>query len=268
MSEIKVSGLHKSFGKVHVLRGLDFEVQKGEGVILLGANGCGKSTLMRSICGLTPTDQGEILIQDQSLQKASRRKVMAMRNKVGVVFQKFNLVGNLSVFQNVLYGALGSSRWGLLGCMGPFASQEKREKVMACLERVSLADKADRKAEELSGGQQQRVAIARMLMQEPEIVLADEPIASLDPKSGQEVMELLWDVVQEQGLTVICTLHQLDIALQYGERFIGMKAGQVDIDARKGAITKAELEGLYRGQVRVDAPENWKGVSELQTSAA
>lgn len=268
MSAIEVKNLHKRFGEVHVLRGLDFEVQRGEGVILLGANGCGKSTLMRSICGLTPTNQGEILIQGQSLQKASRRKVMAMRNKVGVVFQKFNLVGNLSVFQNVLYGALGSSRWGLLGCMGPFASQEKRDQAMACLERVSLADKAGQKAENLSGGQQQRVAIARMLMQKPEIVLADEPIASLDPKSGQEVMELLWDVVQEQGLTVICTLHQLDIALHYGERFIGMKAGRVEIDARKGETSKEELETLYHGQVRVDAPETSQPSSVLQTSAA
>ena len=268
MSEIKVSGLHKSFGKVHVLRGLDFEVKKGEGVILLGANGCGKSTLMRSICGLTPTNQGEILIQGESLQKSSRRKVMTLRSKVGVVFQKFNLVSNLSVFQNVLYGALGSSRFGLLSCMAPFASQEKRERVMACLERVSLADKAHHKAEELSGGQQQRVAIARMLMQEPEIVLADEPIASLDPKSGHEVMELLWDVVQEQGLTVICTLHQLDIALQYGERFIGMKAGQVAIDARKGEVSKDELETLYHGQVRVDAPETPVSEAALQSSAA
>lgn len=256
MSAVEVKNLHKSFGKVHVLRGLDFEIQKGEGVILLGANGCGKSTLMRSICGLTPTDQGEILIQGQSLQKASRRQVMSMRSQVGVVFQKFNLVSNLSVFQNVLYGAMGSSRLGLLGCMAPFASHEKRERVMACLERVSLADKAHHKAEELSGGQQQRVAIARMLMQEPEIVLADEPIASLDPKSGHEVMELLWEVVTERGLTVVCTLHQLDIALQYGERFIGMKAGQVAIDVRRGQVTKEELETLYHGQVRVDAPLN------------
>lgn len=268
MSAIQVKELHKRFGKVHVLRGLSFDVQPGEGVILLGANGCGKSTLMRSICGLTPTDQGDILIQGQSLHSASRRDVMAMRRNVGVVFQKFNLVSNLSVFQNVLYGALGSSRFGLLSCMAPFANQEKRDRVMACLERVSLADKAHHKAEALSGGQQQRVAIARMLMQEPEIVLADEPIASLDPKSGHEVMELLWDVVKEQGLTVICTLHQLDIALQYGERFIGMKAGQVVLDAPKSSVNKEALEPLYHGQVRVDAPNTSVMQSSSQAAIA
>jgi phosphonate transport system ATP-binding protein len=252
MPEIQVDQVHKSFGKTHVLRGLNFTVNKGEGAILLGANGCGKSTLMRSICGLTPIDQGEVLIQEQSMQKASRRRVMQLRSRVGVVFQRFNLVGNLSVFQNVLYGTLGSHPWGLLGCMAPFTSQENRDQVMACLERVNLADKAGQKAEELSGGQQQRVAIARMLMQSPEIVLADEPIASLDPKSGREVMELLWEVVRERGLTVICTLHQLDIALQYGDRFIGMKAGQVAIDASRSQVSREQLETLYQGQVRVD----------------
>lgn len=252
MPEIQVNQVHKSFGKTHVLRGLNFTIDKGEGAILLGANGCGKSTLMRSICGLTPIDQGEIFIQNQSMQKSSRRRIMQLRSHVGVVFQRFNLVGNLSVFQNVLYGTLGAHPLGLLGCMAPFTSQENRDRVMACLERVSLADKAGQKAEELSGGQQQRVAIARMLMQSPQIVLADEPIASLDPKSGREVMELLWEVVRERGLTVICTLHQLDVALEYGDRFIGMKAGQVAIDAPRDQVTREQLETLYHGQVRVD----------------
>lgn len=154
MIAIQTVGLHKHFDKIHVLRGIDFTVNKGEGVVLLGANGCGKSTLIRTICGLTQVDQGEILINDTSITRASRREVMRLRSRVGVVFQRFNLVGNLSVFQNVLYGAMGKSRLGLLSCLGPLASGEARERVMACLERVSLADKASQKAEQLSGGQQ------------------------------------------------------------------------------------------------------------------
>jgi len=253
MSAIKVSSLHKHYGKVHVLRGLEFEVNKGEGVVLLGANGCGKSTMMRCLNGLTPVSEGTISINDVTLQTASRSQLKAVRRQVGVVFQQFNLVNNLSVFQNVLYGAIGRQRWGLLGAIGPLASAEERDKVMACLERVSLADKAAHRADALSGGQQQRVAIARMLMQEADIVLADEPIASLDPKSGREVMDLLWDVVRERGLTVICTLHQLDIALEYGERFLGMKAGKIEIDAKRSEVDKDRLNTLYQGQVRVDS---------------
>ncbi|TVP53410.1 MAG: phosphonate ABC transporter ATP-binding protein [Halomonadaceae bacterium] len=252
MAAVQVASLHKRFKDIHVLRGLDFTVQPGEGVVLLGANGCGKSTMMRCLNGLTPISGGHTYINDRCLQNASRKEVRQLRRKVGVVFQKFNLVNNLSVYQNVLYGAIGRSPWGLLSTMSPLASAEERDKAMACLERVSLADKANQRAEELSGGQQQRVAIARMLMQEPEIVLADEPIASLDPKSGREVMELLWDVVRERGLTVICTLHQLDIALEYGDRFLGMKAGMIEIDAPRKEVSKDLLNTLYQGQVRVD----------------
>lgn len=268
MSVIKVTDLHKQFGQNHVLKGLSLDVKQGEGVILLGANGCGKSTLMRSICGLTPIDSGDIEIFGQSLLKANKRELNRLRRNVGVVFQRFNLVGNLSVFQNVLYGAMGGERLGLLGCMAPFASQENREKAMACLERVNLAHKAQDKADQLSGGQQQRVAIARMLMQEPTVVLADEPIASLDPKSGREVMDLLWEVTRERGLTVVCTLHHLDVALQYGDRFIGMYQGKVQIDAKRGDISKAELETLYAGEQQQEQDDDLNAVTAIEKAVA
>ena len=248
-----VSNLHKHFGPIHVLRGLNFALQPGQATVLLGANGCGKSTLMRCINGLEKYSEGSVRVNDVEIAKASRSELRAVRREVGVVFQKFNLVGNLSVFQNVLFGALGRHRAGLLRCTTMTAPAEERERAMECLDRVRLADKASQTAEQLSGGQQQRVAIARMLMQNPSIVLADEPIASLDPKAGREVMELLWEVVRERGMTVLCTLHQLDVATEFGERILGMKAGRIEIDDKVAKLSRAELENLYHGEVRVDA---------------
>lgn len=252
MHAISVSNLHKHFGDIHVLRGLDFDLRPGQATVLLGANGCGKSTLMRCINGLERADQGHIAIGSTDMASATRSELRAVRRRIGVVFQRFNLVNNLSVFQNVLFGGMGHQRGGLLRCMALTATTESRDRAMHCLERVNLAEKAGQKAEHLSGGQQQRVAIARMLMQEPEIVLADEPIASLDPKSGREVMKLLWDVVEERGMTVLCTLHQLDVAMDFGERILGMKAGRIQIDEATANLRRAELDALYQGNVRVD----------------
>ncbi len=251
MHAIQVRNLHKSFGKTHVLRGIDFEIQPGEGVVLLGANGCGKSTLMRCLNGLETPDGGEIFVQDRAVSRVSRRN-RQLRRSVGVVFQRFNLVANLSAFQNVLFGAVGRCRAGVVSTMAPFASAELRDEAMACLERVGLEDRAGFQADHLSGGQQQRVAIARMLIQRPEIVLADEPIASLDPSSGRRIMDLLWEIVDERRLTVLCTLHQLDVARRYASRIIGMKAGRVEIDAPAINVPDSAMEALYQGTPRVD----------------
>jgi phosphonate transport system ATP-binding protein len=252
MAYIAVDGVQKRFGSNHVLRGITFTLKRGEGVVLLGSNGCGKSTLLRCMIGLEGIDGGTVTIDGISLPAARRAEIRALRRKVGVVFQKFNLVGNLSVFQNVLYGALGRQRLGLLGTLAFLAPGEERERAMACLERVGLAEKAGEPAESLSGGQQQRVAIARMLMQQPDIVLADEPIASLDPEAGRRVMDLLWEIIAESGMTVLCTLHQLEIATTYAERIIGMKAGHVVIDDRVANIPRAALDALYTGVTRTD----------------
>ena len=254
MNAITITELHKYYAKLHVLRGLNLSVTQGECVILLGANGCGKSTLMRCLNGLAPHDQGNIQILGEPLARLSSAQLRRLRQKIGVVFQQFNLVQNVSVFQNVLYGALGQQRLGLLTSLSCFATVELRERAMAALERVGLAHKAQAECRALSGGQQQRVAIARTLMQDAEIIIADEPVASLDPKAGREIMDLLLDVVTERGMTVLCTLHQLELAQQYGDRIVGMKAGRIVLDAPRQQVALDDMQQLYQGETRVDQP--------------
>lgn len=252
-SAILANDVYVSYGKLQVLRGVSFDIAAGQGVVLLGANGCGKSTLMRSLNGLENLQSGTIKIQNETLNGASTGQLRQIRRSMGYVFQHFNLVPQLNAFQNVLLGAMGRHRLGLLSCLSVTAPTEERTKAMECLERVGMAERAFHRPSELSGGQQQRVAIARMLMQSPKVVIADEPIASLDPKAGREVLDLLWQIVREEGLSMLCTLHQLDLAQEYGDRIIGMKAGKVEIDAAVTDTDRAQLNALYTGMTRVDA---------------
>ncbi len=247
MATIEVHNLEKTYKDgTKALDGLSFEVGKGESVVILGHNGSGKSTLFRCLTGFEKPSAGSIAINGYSLaqSKGQQGKVRQMRKKVGMVFQHFNLVNNLSVFQNVLFGALGEVR-PFFKTFSPFASRELRLKAMESLDRVGLSHLAGRRADQISGGQKQRVAIARMLMQDPEIVLADEPIASLDPKAGKEVMALLGEIVKEQNLTLLCVLHQVDIGLEYGDRIIGLKEGQKVLDRSVDTLSSKGLESLY-----------------------
>ncbi|KGK42765.1 ABC transporter [Nitrincola sp. A-D6] len=252
-SAIKCENVLVAYGDLQVLRGVSFDITAGQGVVLLGANGCGKSTLMRSLNGLEKLQSGSICIHGDDLTKASGRQLRQIRRGMGYVFQQFNLVPQLSAFQNVLLGAMGRHRLGLLSCLSLTASAEERGKALYCLERVGMADRAMHRPSELSGGQQQRVAIARMLMQAPKLVVADEPIASLDPKAGREVLDILWRIVREEGLSMLCTLHQLDFAQEYADRIIGLKAGRVEIDAAITNTNIDQLNALYSGMTRVDA---------------
>ncbi|MFW5969661.1 MAG: phosphonate ABC transporter ATP-binding protein [Halofilum sp. (in: g-proteobacteria)] len=252
MTAIEINDLHKSFGDLHVLRGIDLTVDGGECVILLGANGCGKSTLMRCLNGLARPDRGQVSIFATDVAQARGRRLRAIRTRLGVVFQHFNLVPNASAFQNVLYGALGRQRGGLLRTLPALAPADLRARAMACLDRVGLASHAGYDARQLSGGQQQRVAIARALLQEPDVLLADEPVASLDPRAGRAVMELLLEIARERGMTVLCSLHQLELACEYGDRIVGMKAGRIELDAPRTQVERATMSDLYEGVVRVD----------------
>lgn len=252
MEAIRVRDLHKSYGDVHVLRGIELEIPRAECVILLGANGCGKSTLIRCLNGLARPDRGVVDIAGVDIAGIGGRRLRSVRRRIGVVFQHFNLVPNVSVFQNVLYGALGAQPGGMLRTLPALAPAELRDRAMACLDRVGLADRAGQDCRQLSGGQQQRVAIARTLLQDPDVLLADEPVASLDPRAGRAVMELLLDIVRERGMTVLCSLHQLELASEYGDRVVGMKAGRIELDAPRANVSRNVMGGLYQGVVRVD----------------
>lgn len=246
MLSLKISELTKTYPNgTTALNRVSFSAQPGEGIVLLGANGSGKSTLLRCILGLETATSGDIWIGNWQLTKLKPKQLRQMRSFIGMVFQKFHLVGSLSAFHNVLHGALGRStspRYWF-----PATTPEKeRKQAMECLERVNLAHLAQQRVDTLSGGQQQRVAIARTLMQQPKLILVDEPVASLDPQAGKEVMDLLWSIVREQKLTVICTLHQLELAQEYGDRLIGLRDGKIQLDTAVSHLNPQDLGNLYQ----------------------
>lgn len=253
MASLSVSNLCKRFPDgTQALKDVSFEVTPGERVVLLGANGSGKSTLMGCAVRLEEATSGSVSIGGIETTKARGRRLREVRRGVGTVFQQFHLVGNLSVFHNTLHGALGRNR-GPRGWFPATAPAGERRRAMECLERVDLDHLAERRADTLSGGQQQRTALARMLMQDPQLVLADEPVASLDPTAGRKVMDLLWEIGHERRMTVVCTLHQLDLALDYAERIIGLKDGRVVLDRPVAEVDRRELEALYDREPATDA---------------
>jgi phosphonate transport system ATP-binding protein len=250
MPAIEVSRVSKCFVRTFpVLNDVNLRVEAGEMVALIGASGSGKSTLIRTIAGLTPIDRGksggEIRIFGSPIQKEGRVTGSAgsLRARLGVVFQQFNLVMRLSVLTNVLLGLLGQMpRWR--GSLGRFTAEEKR-RAMVALQRVGIDEHALKRGSELSGGQQQRAAIARTLLQGAEILIADEPIASLDPNSARRVMDILADLNKNERITVLVSLHQVEYALRYCPRTVALRNGEVVYDGPSEALTPAFLSELY-----------------------
>jgi len=242
-----VRDVSKTFGARKALNGVSVEVGAGEMVALIGPSGSGKSTLLRSITGLQSIDPGKgtITVFGEVVQKNGRTTgaVRAARQKLGMIFQQFNLVGRLSLFSNVMLGALGRiSGWkGLLG-LWPAADKQR---AMAALHRVGVSDYAAQRANTLSGGQQQRGAIARAMVQGAKAILADEPVASLDPVSARKVMELLVELNKRDGFGVIVTLHQVDYAIRYCDRVIALKAGRIVYDGPATGLDTKQLIDIY-----------------------
>jgi phosphonate transport system ATP-binding protein len=244
---LSVRNASRSFGARRALDGVSLEVARGEMIALIGPSGSGKSTLLRSISGLQTIDPGPGLIEafGQAVQENGRisRRVREIRSRIGFIFQQFNLVGRLSLFTNVTLGALGRIS-PLRGFLGLWPA-ETRAAAMAALARMGVADYAAQRANTLSGGQQQRGAIARALVQRAKVVLADEPVASLDPVSARRVMEALRDLNQQDGLTIIVTLHQVDYALRYCDRVVALKAGRIVYDGPAAGLERARLIDIY-----------------------
>jgi phosphonate transport system ATP-binding protein len=245
---IHVDRLNKTFARKTALVDLALSIQPGEMVALIGASGSGKSTLLRHLAGLACCDRnngGSVRVLGREVQASGRLngKVRRLRADIGYIFQQFNLVNRLSVLDNVLLGCLGRMpRWR--GSLSLFNTEEKA-RAMANLDRVGLADFAQQRASTLSGGQQQRVAIARALTQQAEVILADEPIASLDPESARKVMEILADINRQDGKTVVVTLHQVDYAVRYCPRAVALKGGRIHFDGNGADLNGQFLNDLY-----------------------
>lgn len=242
---LSIDGLTKSYGSVTAVSGLNLRIAPGERVALIGASGSGKSTLIRLASGLLVGDCGEVKVFGDAIQRngALTKDARRIRRSIGLIFQKFNLVNRLSVMTNVLVGALGRIS-SLRGTLGLYA-REDREAAYAALAQVGIEKHAFKRAEALSGGQQQRAAIARALVQRARIVLADEPIASLDPKSAKRVMDLLSELNRTQGITLLVSLHQVDYARAYFDRVVAMRAGEIVFDGPADRLTPSFLTELY-----------------------
>lgn len=235
-------GIRVVYGDTVALDGVDIDLRPGEVVALLGSSGSGKSTLMRTLTGFTRVTHGEITVAGRNPVTATGRALRRLRADVGHVFQQFNLIPRLSVMKNVLTGGLYSA--GPLNLVGAF-SHEQRTRAIDLLDRVGIAHKATEPARSLSGGQQQRVAIARALMQNPQLILADEPVASLDPRLAASVLGLLRDIARSEGIPVLVSLHVLDLALEFSDRIVGLKNGRTVVADATSALTAADLTTLY-----------------------
>lgn len=242
---VEIAGLTKVFdGGVTALDDLSLQVDQGELLVLIGLSGAGKSSLLRHVNGLTRPTSGTVRVLDVDVNTVSKTQLRSLRKRIGFIFQQFNLVRQLTALENVLTGGLARLRGPRFGVMS-YPNGMRRE-AMEQLDRVGIAEQAFQRAATLSGGQQQRVAIARTLLQKADLVLADEPVASLDPEASEEVMEVLFRVCREDNLTVMCSLHQVDLALGWADRMVGMRDGRIVLDESAHELLPEAAMMVYR----------------------
>lgn len=248
---LRVEGLGMTFpGGVCALRDVSLGFGRDELVVVLGPSGAGKSTLLRSFNRLNAPTAGRIWFHDADVSRVTGQRLRRLRQSVGMIFQQFNLVNRLTVLENVLAGRLRFSGmpFGFVGSHLRWFPRSAQKIALEALERVGIPEKAMHRAGTLSGGQQQRVAIARLLAQEPEAILADEPIASLDPSSAETVMQTLAEIQRSRRVPVIVNLHQVEVARRFATRIIGMNSGRVVFDGSPEALTHDRVVALYGGE--------------------
>ena len=238
---LEINNLKKTFENGSpALKGIDLKINKGEFVSILGPSGSGKTTLLRTINGLETSSGGEIYFDNKEV---NNNNISEVQKKTGMIFQEFNLVNNLSAINNVLTGLLNSSN-KFLSLFYLFSKKQKIE-ALRSLETVGLLEKSHNRSDELSGGQRQRVGIARAIIKKPLLLLADEPVASLDPKSSNLILSLLKKINQEFGTTILCNLHQVDLAKKYSDRVVGLIDGKIIFDEKSININESYLKKIY-----------------------
>jgi phosphonate transport system ATP-binding protein len=249
LAQIEIKNLEKVYDNgVHALRGVSLKVNKGEFLAVIGLSGSGKSTLLRCMNGLIQPTSGQVIFNGVDITKLSEKEIRQQRKKIGMIFQHFNLIPRKSVLVNALTGTLGD-----MPTLASIFQKYPSDKVKLALEKlalVGLGEKAEQRADHLSGGQQQRVAIARALMQNPEVLLADEPVASLDPATSHTVMDYLEAANKKMGMTVVCNLHFLSLVRRYATRVVALKGGELVYEGQPSDIDEAWFARIYGDQAK------------------
>jgi len=249
MALLQVEQLGKSYAtQDKVLKGIDFTAASGEFVSIIGPSGAGKSTLLRCINRMVEISEGEIIFDGAHVSTLSKKALRKLRTNIGMVFQHYNLVPRLTVIENVLHGRFGYKST-LQGVFNRFTEEEK-EHAFFLLNKLGIAEHAYKRCDQLSGGQQQRVGIARALIQEPKLILCDEPIASLDPKASRVIMEYLKGITSELGITCLVNLHQVEVACQYSDRIIGLNKGEVVFSGTPMELSEVQIARIYGTELR------------------
>ena len=244
---LSIKNVSKKYNNgTNALKNISFDVEKGEFISVIGPSGSGKSTLLRSINKMIDISQGSILFEDKNIENLKKTQIELARREIGMIFQSYNLVERLTVIENVLHGRLGYKSI-IAAILGIYSEEEKKE-AFSFLERVNMTKYAYQKCSELSGGQKQRVGIARAIMQKPKLLLCDEPIASLDPKTAENIMDYLKKIVTELKITCIVNLHQVDIAKKYSDRIIALNKGEKIFDDKAERLTEKMVEFIYKDE--------------------
>ncbi|MGI9354401.1 MAG: phosphonate ABC transporter ATP-binding protein [Rhizobiaceae bacterium] len=249
MSILSVKDLRVRYSKSgpEILKGVSFDVDENDFFAIIGPSGAGKSTLIRCINRLVEPASGKILLYDQDVLALSSRQLRRLRRGIGMIFQEFNLVDRMSVMDNVLSGRLGYV--GNVTALFRLFSREDIARALRVLDRVGLSDHVDKRADQLSGGQRQRVGIARALMQDPKLLLLDEPTSSLDPKISREVMALIVEIAAEYGVPVLCNIHDVQLATEFCNKIIGLQDGVKMFDGPAASMSQERLDEIYAMEV-------------------